>query len=254
LELAATATTAAEPLVLRVRAVEPDGSARQVPWPQTADVRWLFVRVSGTQENRDAANLGNVDADDARRVMPAAAGTALVGVDLHTTLETWPPDYANAFARRCGNDVLCLQESISVRHSVSASTVVEITPSPHDAARPTSNHAAMSKSGQQAEIRPLMDPTKIQGGDLAVRVYVGGEGVAGAVVRAMHAATGAMQTIKADGKGIAVVNVDRGGEWRIEFHTLVPLGESWQATSSTLTFTATGSVRDAAASAAEVKP
>lgn len=254
IELRATATTSSEPLTLRVRAVEPDGTSRETSWPATSEVRWLFVRVSGTQENRDAANLGEIDADGARRVLPAAAGTALVGVDLHTTLEEWNAEYATRFARACGNESLCLDHTLSVRHSVSAATVVEIASAVQDASGPTTNHAAMSKSGQSAEIRPLMDPTRIQGGDLALRVYVGGEGVTGAQVRAVHTLSGSVQTVNADAKGIAIVNVDRAGEWRIEFHTLIPMDEHWQATSSTLTFVARGKDPAPATTRAEVQP
>ncbi len=254
LELMVKATTAADPLTLRVRSIDAHGEPHPAPWPTTPEVRWLFVRVSGTQENRDATNLGEVDVDGARRVMPAAAGTALVGVDLQTTLEEWSPEDASEFGRLSGNSSFCQHDPISVRHSVSATAVVKIEPSAADA-RPISNHASMSKSGQSAEIRPLMDPTLIQGGDLAVRVYVGGEAVAKAQVRAVHATTKTVQTVQADSKGIAVVNVDLAGDWRIEFHTLVQLDEHWQATSSSLTFVARGAEPVAAAATIlEVQP
>ncbi|MBU6412496.1 MAG: DUF4198 domain-containing protein [Planctomycetes bacterium] len=250
LALHVVASTVAEPLVLRVRSID---ESREIAWPHAADIRWLFVRVSGTQENRDSNELGNVDTDGARRVMPGAAGTALVGVDLHTTLEEWSAAEANAFAAKCRLDAVCLNKPISVRHSVSAASIVPIAPSPADPQQPRNNQAATSKSGQSAEIRPLMDPTLISGGDLAVRVYVGGEAVAGAQVRAIHASSGHIQTAQADSKGIAIFNVDLPGDWRIDFHTLVSLGEVWQATSSTLTFLAKGSNISAEAGT-EVKP
>lgn len=223
--------------MLRARSVGSDGSARARAWPTSDQVSWLFVRVSGTQENRDASTVGHADADGAMRIMPGAGGTALVGVDLVMTQEEWSAAEANAFALKCGQENACFKESVHVRHAVSAATVVEIAHEPGDA---SSNHAAMSKSGLATEIRALMDPVLIRGGDCAFRVYVGGDAVPGALVRGVHAKSGAVHTVRADRKGIAIINVDAPGEWRIEFDTLLEREGQWQATSSTLTFQARG--------------
>lgn len=258
LELSATAGHSHEPLVLKVGSVGAEGAIQSVPWPESQRVAWLFVRVSGTQENRDAQTLGSIDADGARRVMPGAAGVALVGCDLVPSSEMWTADQANAFARVCGEEDLCFKDNILVHHSISAACLTQVAAAPGDQARFRSNTAATGKSGQASEIRPLMDPLAIEGGDLAFRVYVGGEAVPRAAIRAVHVESGVVQSVQADAKGIGVVRVDLPGAWRLEFHTITAIPdsqvESWQATSCTLTFSARGVQQATATANHEVKP
>lgn len=253
LELRASAAHASEPLAMRVYAVERDGTTRAHPWPRADQIAWLYVRVGGTQENRDSSNIGEVDGDGARRVMAGAPGAALVGVDLKPTREVWSAEQAHAFAALCGKADNCFKDSVTVSHAVSAATVTNVA---GEAGVPVIDEAPLSKSGQQTEIRPLMHPTKVRGGVLAVRVYVGGESIPGAQVRAVHIRSGAVQEVQADGKGIASVRIDEAGGWRLEFHTMFQVGEGWQATSCTLTFDALGAERvDPPASAGvEVRP
>lgn len=239
-ELSATAMTAKDPMALRLRAIQPDHTAITIPWPEKESIRWLYIRVSGTQENRDSTNLGQPDSDGAQRLMPPAPGTALIGLDLRTTADMWSADQANQFAQLCRSEPHCFQDSIRVLHTFSATTIIPIGANPTEPSLNPNNTAATSKSGQASELRPLMDPTAIRGGDLALRAYVSGEGVAGATLTAVHIPSRTVQTVHTDAKGIGIINLNQAGPWRVAFHTLHPVDDHWQATSCTLTFNAQG--------------
>ena len=92
------------------------------------------------------------------------------------------------------------------------------------------------------EIRALMDPTAVMlPSDIAVRVYVRGDGAPGVTVIATHEPSGASRSSAADARGIANVRLDRPGAWRVEFHSLEPAEDDdadWVLHSGTLTFDA----------------
>lgn len=222
-------------------------------WP--TPMEWLFVRVAGTQANVGAGDAPAPDVSGRAPVTIRAAGVAMIGLDLTPTDSDWSPVMVSEMAGRAGVDDPCLTAPVAVRHVRSAVALVRVT----DAAGETvPDSTPTSKAGLLAEIRPLMDPTRmVPGGDIPVRVYVEGESVSGGVVYATHMATGRTQRVKADAKGIAGLRIDAAGEWRLECHVLrmgKEKGEAALAASATLTFEAPAVEAPAAANETEAAP
>ncbi|GJQ28604.1 MAG: hypothetical protein HBSAPP03_04880 [Phycisphaerae bacterium] len=234
---------------LRVQQAQGEGWA-DTNWP--ASVEWMFVRVAGTQANYDAESAPKPDGQGRVSITPVAAGVALIGLDMAADERAWEPAAIAAFAAKAGRADLCPNAPTPVRHVRSASALITVT----EPASPAVQSAATGKSGLAVEIRPLMDPTAMRPeGDIPVRVYLGGEGAAGAVVRATHRASGAAVVVKADGKGIAALRIDQPGEWLVEFHVLREArheGGPMEAFSGTLTFEAPP--RPAGEDASALKP
>jgi hypothetical protein len=219
-----------------IRALETDGSStREVAWPASID--WFFVRLAGTQENRGREDAPTPAPDGTLRVPLAQAGAAMIGVDLPPRTMEWPAQFLSDFAARAGRDDICPAEPCPVRFLSSATTLVRA-----EGAAPPDEGTPTGKSGQQVEIRPLIDPTfAAPPGVLPLRVYLQGEGVSGAVVRATHVPTGRTATVRTDAKGIAEVSVDKPGRWRLEVRIIKPLVDedaAYLAACGTLTFEA----------------
>lgn len=209
-------------------------------WP--ADT-WFFVRVAGTQENRDDAPI----AAEAQAVpwRLAHAGVTMFGADFEPVVETVPGDrFARLLTERtlvAAPPDLAARASVRVRHVRSAKTLVTVGapgPAAPDAA------TAVSKAGQAVEIRPLFDPTQTPvGSDLPLRMYVNGDALAKPRVVATHAAGAA--AILGDGdRSTLNLRLSEPGAWRVEFHHAVPLSgdpdADWVLYSATLTFEAPG--------------
>lgn len=215
--------------------------AQQIEWSR--EVAWFFVRHAGTQENRGAEDAPKPGVDRGVRVPLRGAGVAMIGVDVKPGVEEWEGERLKEFAARAGSKEAAVEGNTRVRRLVSATTLVRVDGEDGAAER---DGTAVSKSGQQVEIRALMDPTATPaGGDMAVRVYVRGEAEKNGAVTAVHVESGTRQEVLADAKGIAGFRMDRGGEWRVEFHVLRALKEdeaAWMAASATLTFLAPAAV------------
>lgn len=223
------------------------GAANAAPaWP--AEPAWFFVRLTGSQENRGPADAPAPDGAGTVRVPLPAAGVAMIGLDFTPRTEVWTPAAVTRFAAATGRPDACPSKDAKVEILVSATTLVHIRPAP---GAPTPiDTTATSKSGQQVEIRPLMDPTAVPpGADLAVRIYMQGEAAPGVEVRATHVATGTVQRLRADAKAIALIRVTAAGEWRLEADVLRPLTDAdaqWRAGSASLTFTTPAALPEAA--------
>jgi len=203
---------------------------------------WFFIRLAGTQENRDASNTPAATRDGTLSLTLPLAGVALMGLDLAPQTSQWTLDVLHAFALSTGHADLCPTAAATVEHRISAATLVRVTTDSGEA-RPDAT--ATSKSGLAAEIRPLMDPTTLGvGSDLPLRLYVDGEAVADARITASHAATATTRSASTDARGIASIRIDHPGPWTLEFHTLTPLTDPadphprWRAASASLTFSA----------------
>lgn len=204
----------------------PTRGAKSLAWPESP--AWFFVRLAGTQHNRSAED------ETPRGTPPALApdspGVAMVGVDLSESEELWSAAELLPFADSP-------PPSARVRVLRSLTALVRVL---REDGAAVQDHTATSKSGQQAEIRPLMDPTTIPpGGDLPVRVYTLGAGAGGARLVASHLESGERLEFAADSKGIASFTITQPGVWAIESICVEPPREpagDWTAAIATLSF------------------
>ncbi len=214
-----------------------DGKVEGVDWPR--EYRWFYVRIAGTQQNRDAENGPKAAAEQPQLVSVSAPGpgVAMIGLDYTSRIEEWSGAQIAEFRGHAGRAAVEAEAPARVKRLVSATTLVRVT---DENGSTGGDGTATTKAGQKVEIRMLMDPTVIEPGfDLAVRVYVEGDGVANARVIATHVESGAVQTVVCDKKGIGHFKVERAGAWRVEFHEFRELKEgeaAWVAASASTTF------------------
>ncbi len=244
----AWSATVGENLSLSTLVRAPDAERpTPAPWPER--IAWFFVRVAGTQENRDAVEPAPDEAGArAAVVWPAAhAGVTLVGLDAAEEIVTIASESLSRVAGAAGDATLAERFARSTAPEArvllcrSAKTLITVRDGAGAVAREA--QPATSKSGQRVEIRPLFDPTLARvGSDVAVRVYAGVEEARGARVRATCEATGRTQEFTTDAKGIGLFHVEQAGAWRVEFTRVrAPIGEEageWVFESATLTFEA----------------
>ncbi len=196
-------------------------------WPH--DPAWFFVRLAGTQHNRSAEQAP--PSSPHRSIFtPTGPGVAMIGLDLAAAEEWWPADALAKYTTQAVSPA-------RVRVLRSLTALVRVL---REDGAAVQDHTATSKSGQQAEIRPLMDPTTIPpGGDLPVRVYTLGAGAGGARLVASHVESGERFEFAADSKGIASFTITRPGVWAIESICVEPPrepGGDWTAAIATLSF------------------
>lgn len=208
-------------------------------------VRWLFVRTSGTQKNFEPAEIAR--AVGAGGAIVAATGperVSVVGIDLKPVVVPVSGRELKSFLNTRtalgletgGTRGINANRTYRVRRIESATTLVRV---PGSDAAPSA--VAQGKTGQAVEIRPLADPTSIRvGGDLPIRVYIGGAKRAGARVLATEMIVGTTHEVLTDAAGTAAFTITSAGPWRIEFHHAEPLardsGADWVIYSATLTF------------------
>jgi hypothetical protein len=217
-------------------------------WPRR--VEWFFVRLGGTQENRE-----ELTADDEAGLTLGIDlrddGVAQIGVDLTPAIvEVKAQGLARFVAERIAVEPrdrldpadLPQDRPIRLRRVESAKTLVQVGGGPDARA---GSSTGLAKSGQRSEFRPLIDPCSAQAPtDLAFRIYMGGEAREGVRVIATHATTGASVESVTDRDGICRVHCDSPGAWRLEAHAvrrLAPDAESAEAPdfellTATLTF------------------
>lgn len=186
--------------------------SRRQPFP-TGEVSWLFLRIAGTQSNWDAAT-AKAPSQVELPVPLAEVGVALIGLDLRPR-EGWAsgPRWASRL-RKLGIE-FSTEDKVWVREHRSAAVLVRSLGSDPD---PEASQAATAKTGLDAEIRCLMDPTTlVPGSDLAFRVFDNGAAIPRAAVTATSEQTGRSQTVRCDDTGIGHVRIDAGGMWRLEF-------------------------------------
>lgn len=196
---------------LTIRAqIAAEKGASAAPWP--VEIAWLFVRSAGTQENRGPQDAPTPDAGRVR-VSPAAAGVALIGLDLPARTESTEPERVLVAARAAGRTDICPDKPALVRWVKSAATLVRVRDAEGGV---PSNGTGTSKAGLLAEVRPLMDAARAPaGGVLPVRAYLLGDAAPGAVILATHAPSGESQRVTADAKGIADIQITTPGTWII---------------------------------------
>jgi hypothetical protein len=236
LEPAAHAAAVGTPVALAVS----DGGERPLPWAQIP-VGWMFVRVAATQRNMDAAPVRH---DGSVGLALPLAGVGVIGLDERSQVGTLDLAQLNAFLAERGrlNSPLPEAGPVRLRRVQSMKSVVRAGAPGSEAGA----SEAVSKTGQQVEIRPLMDPgTTPAGADLAFRAYIQGSGAPGARLIATHAASGAVQDVLCDHSGIGRITITAPGRWRMEMHELRPGDEQAQCIlfTATLTFDSPGAMR-----------
>jgi hypothetical protein len=216
-----------------------DASARAAAKPWDDDqVAWTLVRVSGTQENSHRAPRADENATPGT-LRIGTNGATVVGVDFKpraialdvAALKKLVEGRKDAKAPEPGSQVRLIQ---------SAKTIIRV-----GASEPGQSANVTAKTGQQVEIRPVMDPTGLGiGSDVPVVVYAGDGKVAGATLIATHIATGERLEFVTNASAIGHFRQSRAGAWRVEFRQLVEAKErrdgepAWTLHTATLTFEA----------------
>jgi hypothetical protein len=213
-----------------------DGKFEPIAWPV---VDRLFIRADGGQKNRHDVTPSQPDGDGLTLVL-TTRGANLVGADIRDAVERIPAAELRTLLERAGGKIAATipdAGEIRVRFVRSAATLLRV--SSGDAPREPSA-VATSKTGQKAEIRPLMDPTTAAvGSDLPFRVYVDGSKVEGVKVRATIAEATAVERTT-DAGGSLFFPVSAAGVWRLEFAHAKPLerddAADWAVYVGTITF------------------
>jgi len=229
-------------LTLRLDRGESAAAAKAVPW--SADtLQWVLVRGPRMQRNFDT--LTPTKAGDETVTVPTTEeGLTLIAADLKRVTETWrmadlrPLLAQKVYGERPLPDALKgLRDdaTVPVERGESSKTLVRVG----DAAAQAPSAAAIGKTGQQVEIRLIVDPTQAEvGSDVPMLTYVDGVKGVGVQMIATHVDSGAAQTfIAEDGSGH--FRVTAAGRWRVEFHALgAPraAGEPWRLYTATLSF------------------
>jgi hypothetical protein len=222
-------------------------TAQVTDWPAD-DLRWFYVLAAGTRENHPTVRPAGRDTRSVP-VNVTQPGVTVVGLDKKPAVTTMSGTDLRTFLSQNvaqAEAVPIFQRlgstPVRVRRIESAATLIR---APGTGGDNEGSGAAMSKTGQAVEIRPLFDPTSVVvGSDLPVRVYVGGSTKAGAKVQASSLAAGQTVAKIADRTGSTFFRITHPGLWRIEFHDARPLdGDAdadWVLYSATLTFEVTG--------------
>ena len=194
---------------------------------------WCFLRVAGTQENRDSLDVPAANPNPPDAAIEASvpigqwplqhAGTALVGIDLAPVLVTGQTDsivkWAASHVAKPKDLPPLAGAHTRVLHVRSVKSLVSIARA--DGETEGASGTSTSKSGQRVEIRPLMDPVTASIGSIVpCRVYALGDSLPGSIYTATHLPTGRVQRVETNDKGIGHFTVDAPGEWVVEFHHL----------------------------------
>ena len=207
--------------------------AGEAAWPER-ETRHFFVRSSWHQSNRDGVA---PDADGVVRWTLDRPGVGVIGMDLEARTESTTGAALSAFldervAEGAARPAVGPGEAIEIRRVESFKTLVRV-------GEGGPGTVATDKTGQRAEIRTLMDPTRlIAGSDLLVRAYADYGGAPGGIVRATNLDTGAVASVQLDAEALGLLRIGEPGRWMLEFHHLrAPEEEgAWTLYSSTVTF------------------
>ncbi len=198
---------------VRVGAVGEDQAS---PWP-TQRIAWMFWRTADRQENRhhpEATGKQSFSID------LAPIGASVVGVELDPVIETVSAQEWQSFRERVsfvGGEGVEEGVDNEVTRIRRRESLVAIVRAKDDISGPSP--IATSKLGMHAEIRPLMDPTRIQlASDMAFRIYVDGVSVTGQRVIATHIDSDESHIITTRSGGFGDLRIDQAGDWRLEFH------------------------------------
>ncbi|MBI5865929.1 MAG: DUF4198 domain-containing protein [Planctomycetes bacterium] len=213
---------------LRVAADSGAAAAEKQPW-SAASITHFFRRSDGRQENRDTLAAAAPDADHASLTI-ADEGVTLLGATFEPVVATLtaaefeqlqkrasPAPQQNAEDGRAAPPAPPDKQRVRCRSAAAA--LIRATPSGQAS---ESSAVATSKSGQPAEIRMFLDPTRCTVGDtLPFKVYIDGDKAPGARLRVVAPDGKTEQTLATNPSGMADIAITSAGVWRIEFQTLV---------------------------------
>ncbi len=192
------------------------GQDQALPWP-TQRIAWMFWRTGDRQENRHHPE---PTGEQSVSIDLAPIGASTVGVELDPVIETVSPEDWQSFRERvsfvggAGVGEGVDEEVTRIRRRESLVAIIRASDDATGA-----SPIATSKLGMHAEIRPLMDPTRIQlGSDMAFRIYIDGVSVTGQRVIATHIDSGESHIITTRSGGFGDLRINQAGNWRLEFH------------------------------------
>ncbi len=197
---------------LKLRLSTWDANLASVPW-NSSSIKWFFVRVAASQENRDTIAPAEGSSSSASFAIDRA-GAALIGID-------FKPVEAKV-SRKELTDRFHLK-AIRLPAEGSSLEIIESSSALVVVGTDGSHSAASSKAALKAEIRPLMDPTALFSGDeLAVKFYVEGDKVPGAALTARNIRTGEEIEFSTDANGLCNIKLTSVGIWRLACAYLQP--------------------------------
>lgn len=197
--------------------------SQATPWP-TEQIEWFYVRVAGTQENRDTVKPAAQDQDSIS--WPAEhVGETLIGLDTKPIVQNVTPEELKKLLADANtassNKITATATPQPLRLAIveSMKTIVNVV---RDGASARSLPVSVSKTAQAVEIRLLADPLRTRTeSDLPFRAYVNGVKLPNARVFATNP-TGVRVEVKTDRMGIGNLNVTQAGVWLLEFWHVRP--------------------------------
>jgi hypothetical protein len=194
---------------------------------------WCFLRVAGSQENRDAVpGIAPGGVAGAPAEVPLEhAGVTMIGVDFApTTARLTHPQLQETLSRLVTDEqrdrVLAgvpNDRPVNVRLFQSAKSLVRVGPKDPGAPQPPDAQTTGSKSGQFNEIRVLLDPLEsLVGSDITVRFHAEYEKAAATRGVATNLDTGNAQAFVSDSSGIGLFHMNEPGRWRVDFTAARP--------------------------------
>jgi hypothetical protein len=216
---------------------------RAARWPDD-EIAWFFHRADGKQTNRDTLAPATPGSDRAPLTL-TDAGVSMIGLQLRpqvvTVNEKQMDELRQRFDQKSADKnapVPAGAKGARVRHHSCATVLIHVDSA--DATSDESSAVATSKSGQKAEIRAMLDPTRRKTGDeLPLRVYADGDKAAGARVRAISPGGKEVSSVT-NPTGFVTIAITEAGTWRVEVQQLVPARDDpdaeWVLYSGSLTF------------------
>jgi hypothetical protein len=214
-------------------------------------VRWMFVRVAGTQKNMQAKDLTPIDEGRAIELPLEHAGATLIGMDIVAPVAEMPGEQLAPVLRQTNAadkaDEVAKGGPVRVRYIDSSKLLLKVTASGNAADgggdrgenETGPSGVPQSKTGQAAEIRLSVDPLRAKiGSDIPFRVYVNGSSRGEVAVTATPRAGTAM-FLTTNASGMGVMNVNGSGQWLLDFRYAEPskeAGVDWIIYYGALTF------------------
>jgi len=207
-----------------VEGAEPPPPFEPAKWP-LEHVKWLHVRASGVQSNFDEVNAG-AEVGATCAVTIEKPGDTVVGLDVRPREVEFNAQALAAFLAERGFDTDALtdgvadDESILVRREESAKTMIRAGGEEGG----VGSAVALHRSGQQAELRLLIDPMGVtRDGEFAFRAYVDVADRTRLRARATNADTFEAFDSPVNADGIVRLPRGAGGRWFIEVHAFEPI-------------------------------